>query len=84
MSKEMTLIVLGILTAVLPFLGFPEAWRTVFFVLFGASVAGIGFLMRARTFTNSRNGTQTFMENNPHAASNDIQPGYARENEVGN
>ncbi len=53
MSREMTLIVLGILTIVIPYTGFPSAWRTAALVLCGAAVALIGFMMRGQALGKS-------------------------------
>ena len=47
MSKEMTLIVLGLLImGVRTVLGFPGNWQTVILVFAGGAVALIGFLLR--------------------------------------
>lgn len=58
MSKEMTVIALGVLVVVTPYLGIPGSWKTVIFVLAGLSLAGVGFLLRgealARTTGRSR------------------------------
>ncbi|OGG40602.1 hypothetical protein A2118_01990 [Candidatus Kaiserbacteria bacterium GWA2_50_9] len=48
MSRNSTLILLGILTIFVPFSGLPIAFRTLFTVIFGACVAGIGLTLRAR------------------------------------
>ncbi len=48
MSRNSTLILLGILTVLVPFSGLPIAFRTLLAVIFGACVAGIGFALRAR------------------------------------
>ena len=54
MSKEAGIVALGIWLAILPFLGFPGSWRTVFVFLSGAGVAALGFLVRAETLSRSR------------------------------
>jgi hypothetical protein len=48
MSRTSTLILLGILIALMPFSGLPIAIRTFLAVIFGACVAGIGVALRAR------------------------------------
>lgn len=48
MSRTGLLILLGILTIVIPFSGFPIALRTFFAVVCGAGVLVIGFTLRAR------------------------------------
>lgn len=52
MSRDMTLIAVGLLVIVIPYTGFPSAWRTLFLVVCGAIVAIIGFLMRGQTLSN--------------------------------
>ncbi len=47
MSRNSTLILLGILTVLAPFSGLPIAFRTLLTVIFGTCVAGIGFALRA-------------------------------------
>lgn len=47
MSKEVLVIVLGILTALLPFMGLPGSWRTILLVLIGIGIAVIGFFLRS-------------------------------------
>ena len=69
MSKEMTLIVLGISVAVLPYVGIPGSWRTALFILAGAVVAGIGFLLRGAALSRgtSRGAHHSFVENTNRA-----------------
>lgn len=57
MSKEMWVIVLGLWTIVLPYLGIPGSWKVALFVLTGLAVATFGFLLRGEAL--SRSGTQT-------------------------
>lgn len=51
MTKEMWLIVLGILAVVVPYTGFPGVWKTVFFVVAGITIAAIGFLLRGEALS---------------------------------
>ena len=44
MSKNGIIILLGILVVIIPFLGFPGAWKTFFIVISGLVIAGITFL----------------------------------------
>jgi len=46
MSKGSAIIVLGFLTAFLPFTGFPTGSKTVFAILFGLLTMALGFLVR--------------------------------------
>ncbi len=42
MTKDVLLILLGGFTAFLPFLGFPNSWDTIIFVILGMSVVFVG------------------------------------------
>lgn len=44
MRKEKTLLIIGILVSVMPFLGFPNNWRIFLFVIMGLSVIYISYL----------------------------------------
>ncbi len=46
MSKEMTIIVLGLFVVVVPYLGIPGEWRVILLVLSGLGLAVTGFLLR--------------------------------------
>ena len=48
MSTPSTLILLGVLIMVFPYLGLPHAWSNLFLLVFGVGVFGIGFMLRAR------------------------------------
>lgn len=48
MSKESTLIFLGIFVIVVPFLGIPDAFRTFLFVVSGISISFLALLIYAR------------------------------------
>jgi hypothetical protein len=64
MSKEMTVIALGVLVVITPYLGVPGAWKTVIFVLAGLSLAGVGFLLRGEALARSAgHGHDHFVEN---------------------
>jgi hypothetical protein len=59
----------GILVALLPFLGFPSNWDTVFYVLLGLFVSFISFSIKDMhqkiKLPNSPNLESSFTENNP-------------------
>lgn len=44
MNKRTTIITLGILVALMPFLGFPGTAKTIFFVLAGIAIALIAYV----------------------------------------
>ncbi len=46
MSKASAIVVLGFLTAFLPYTGFPGVVKTTLAVLFGLSIMALGFLAR--------------------------------------
>ncbi|MEK7108821.1 MAG: hypothetical protein AAB919_00080 [Patescibacteria group bacterium] len=51
MSKEMTIIALGLWIIVLPYLGIPGDWRVVLLVLSGIGIAVTGFLLRGEAIS---------------------------------
>lgn len=51
MSKYTTIIILAFLIILIPFLGFPGFWRTLFLVLFGLGIIICAFLLRGE-FSN--------------------------------
>lgn len=46
MSKHFTVFLLGIFVAILPTTGFPDGWKTLFYILAGVSVSIISLLIR--------------------------------------
>ena len=79
MSKEMTLIILGLFVMALrTLLGLPGTWQTVLLVLAGGAVAVIGFLLRGESL--ARGGREyehsSFVESKPHP-----QPHHERPSE---
>jgi hypothetical protein len=43
MRKEKTLLIIGLWVAVLSFLGFPETWRKILFLLTGLGIMYLGY-----------------------------------------
>jgi hypothetical protein len=76
MSRDMTLIVLGLLTIVIPYTGFPSSWRTLLLVLIGLAVAVIGFLMRGQTLSKPKKTTEqhSSFQESVRPAQEPIQP----------
>jgi len=66
MRKERTLLILGIWVAVLPYLGFPNNWRKVLFLLTGLALVFLAYLFykqaKARQVIND-NHSKTFVDN---------------------
>jgi hypothetical protein len=67
MSKEMTLILLGIFVAVLPYLGIPSDWKAPLFLIAGAVIVIIGFLLRGAMLSRGVEGSESrpFVERSP-------------------
>ncbi len=59
MSKEMSLILLGIFVAVLPHLGFPSEIKVIAFAIVGLLIALIGFLLRGEILTRGTVGSES-------------------------
>ena len=68
MSKELIIILLGLLVALMPYLGFPGSWKSVFSIVIGIVIAGIAFIVRQERLWKEREDmrerhTGTFVEN---------------------
>ena len=66
MTKDVGILILGLLTAAMPYLGFPTNYENIIFVVVGLSIAVLAFLIRGDmslfkiersgdTFTDSSN-----------------------------
>lgn len=53
MKDAKKIIALGIVVALVPFLGFPSSWKSVIFAILGLAIAGLSYRILARTH-NSR------------------------------
>jgi hypothetical protein len=66
MRKERTLFVLGLLVTILPFSGFPQTWREVFFVIIGLGLICLAYLFytegKRRVLRNTTE-SKTFIDN---------------------
>ena len=65
MRKERTLLILGIVIAFLPFLGFPNSWREVLFVMIGLSIIYLAYLFyleRKARLPKETNRIKTFVD----------------------
>jgi len=70
------IIVLGIWVAVLPFLGFPNSWDRILFLISGFSISILMFLLRRDFFAyvehlrrrkDSKQQTDSYVEKDPRA-----------------
>ena len=60
----MTVIALGVLVAITPYLGVPGSWKTILLVLVGLALAGVGFLLRGEALSRGAGeGQRHFVEN---------------------
>jgi VIT1/CCC1 family predicted Fe2+/Mn2+ transporter len=68
MSKEMSIILLGVWVVVVPYLGVPSSWRTVLLVVSGVTILVLGLLLRGESIvrgTRKHRGAPPFVENSP-------------------
>lgn len=73
MTKDVTIIVLGVLVALLPFSGFPGLWKTILFVILGLGIATLAFFMRKELIDYNGAGekkTEVYVENGVNHTSN--------------
>ncbi|QSH39050.1 hypothetical protein JXR01_01920 [Candidatus Kaiserbacteria bacterium] len=54
MKHTKTIVTLGIIVALLPFLGFPSSWKNIMFLILGAGIAALAFRMYTETRTKTR------------------------------
>jgi asparagine N-glycosylation enzyme membrane subunit Stt3 len=54
MSKEVLIILLGLLIALMPYLGFPGSWKNVLSIVIGIAIAGLGFVVRQERIWKER------------------------------
>ncbi|TSC68989.1 MAG: hypothetical protein G01um101456_401 [Parcubacteria group bacterium Gr01-1014_56] len=70
MSKEVTLILLGVWVAAVPHLGVPTSWKTSIFFISGLVIMLLGFFLRTEALARKlgqggalNSSRQTFVEN---------------------
>lgn len=66
MRKEKTLLIIGIWIAILPFLGFPDTWRKIFFIITGFMVIYLAYLYYQQfkdSISKGENISKTFIDN---------------------
>lgn len=72
MTLDALIMLVGALVALLPFLGFPHSWDTVFFFILGVVVIALGIIVRRRDSHQSV-PKKTFVENGPMNDQSDIR-----------
>lgn len=84
MSKESTIIALGVWAIVLPYLGVPRTWLTILLVLTGLALVIIGFLLRAETLARGgrKHAHNHFIEHMPHGETPVAQESHERKERI--
>jgi len=54
MKHTKTIVTLGIIVALLPFLGFPSSWKNIMFLMLGAGIAALSFRIYTEPRTSAR------------------------------
>lgn len=77
MSKETSVILLGVAVVVIPYLGAPLSWRILLLVIAGLTLIIVGFLLRARGLTRAGKTSphHSFVENDAVLVTHD-QPAH--------
>jgi hypothetical protein len=66
MRKDRTIIVLGIIIALTPFLGFPSGFKTFLYVVFGLTISILTYLLlREQRYIEPQSNGKTFSESIP-------------------
>jgi hypothetical protein len=66
MRKDRTIIVLGIIIALTPFLGFPSGFKTFLYVVFGLTISFLTYLLlREQRYVEPEANGKTFSESAP-------------------
>ena len=66
MRKEKTLLIIGIWVSILPFLGFPDTWRKIFFIITGFAIIYLSYLYYEQVkaaISRDDNASKTFIDN---------------------
>ncbi len=68
MTLDTLILLSGALVATIPFLGFPNSWDTVIFLILGIGIVALGIVVRRRTPRRMRHIQDShFVENQPSA-----------------
>ena len=83
MSKEMTVIVLGVWVMLVPYLGVPGSWRTAILVISGLTLVLVGFFLRTEALSRGgRRSSQTFVENIAPHMMDSLSPHHDRKERI--
>jgi hypothetical protein len=85
MSKEISVIAIGVWITLVPFLGVPGSWKTVIFVLSGILLVVLGFFLRAEVISRgargSRDASLPFVENIAEHEDDEMETYFPRPHE---
>ena len=77
MRKERVLFILGVWVAILPYLGFPYAWKSVLFVLTGLGLIYFSYVLygeaKAGETKEKKKTVESFSENKEFAEEKKVQ-----------
>jgi len=57
MGKDVLIMLLGVWVALLPFLGLPNSWDNIIFLISGIFIIGLGIVVRRSMNTSNRRST---------------------------
>jgi threonine/homoserine/homoserine lactone efflux protein len=66
MTNQRTIFILGLVVAIMPFLGFPSSWKKVFYILLGFGIAYLAYLLykeKKASVSTKENRTNTYTDN---------------------
>lgn len=67
MTKDVGILILGLLTATMPFLGFPRSFESFLLIVIGLAIAVLAFIIRNEGLSSNRGQldkkTDMFVEN---------------------
>ena len=70
MTKDVGILVLGLLVAAMPFLGFPSSMEQIVFVVSGLVIAVLAFFIRGELGTGEKE-TESYVQNGGQKVSTD-------------
>ena len=67
MSIDALIMFAGVLVAIMPFLGFPNSWDAIIFLILGVLIIGLGIIVRRRGMRRKMKAPveETFVDNTP-------------------
>lgn len=65
MTLDSLIMLSGVLVAILPFLGFPNSWDSVMFVILGVIMVSLGVVVRRRAPRRGTDSRDSIYEESP-------------------